>query len=62
MSEYVKRHFLRELVRNKNYGKEKFQAALKETFLQMDVIMQKPEGQKELKDILKGSEVGWPLE
>ena len=52
VSEYVKRHFVAELTKNKNYKAGKYQLALKETFLEMDNMMLKPEGKKEILKIL----------
>ena len=52
VSEWVKRHFVAELTKNKNYKAGKYQLALKETFLEMDNMMLKPEGKKEILKIL----------
>ena len=54
VSEYVKRHFVKTLKSNKDYQAGKYQKALKDCFLEMDRMMLKPDGQKELKDILRG--------
>ena len=44
VSEYVKRHFVAALKSNSFYKEEKYQKALKETFMNMDKMMLKPEG------------------
>jgi hypothetical protein len=48
VSEWVKRHFVALLKANKDYQAGKYQKALKDTFLNMDKEMLKPDGQKEL--------------
>ena len=44
VSEWVKRHFVADLKSNKDYQAGKYQKALKDTFLNMDKLMLKPEG------------------
>jgi len=54
VAEYVKRHFTKEYVKNKNYQAGKFQDSLYENFMNMDKCMLTQAGQKEIKEILKG--------
>ena len=49
VSEFVKRHFTEELLKNTNFKNKKYELSLQENFLQMDKIMLTPEGNKELK-------------
>jgi protein phosphatase 1G len=49
VAEFVKRHFTEELVKNSNFKNKQYELALQENFMQMDKIMLKPEGYKELK-------------
>lgn len=52
---FVEKHFIEELLKNKNFKEQKYEDALKETFLKMDELLLLPEGQKELNQI-KGNE------
>jgi len=45
---FVSRHFCQELTRNPHYLAKRFEKALTETFLYMDILMVKPEGLREL--------------
>ncbi|CAD8197826.1 unnamed protein product [Paramecium pentaurelia] len=48
VAQFVEKHFVEELMKNKNFKDQKFEEALKETFLRMDELLLTPEGQKEL--------------
>lgn len=54
ISKFVSNHFIEELIANKNLSTD-MSLALKETFLKMDELMQKSDGKKELKSLLKKS-------
>lgn len=41
---FVEKHFIEELLKNKNFKEQKFEEALKETFLKMDELLIAPEG------------------
>lgn len=45
---FVSRHFCPELLRNPHFAAKRFEKALTETFLYMDILMVKPEGLQEL--------------
>ncbi|CAD8094195.1 unnamed protein product [Paramecium sonneborni] len=53
---FVEKHFLEELQKNKNFKDQKFEEALKETFLKMDELLITPEGQKEINQIKGGDD------
>ncbi|KAM3146079.1 hypothetical protein pb186bvf_001736 [Paramecium bursaria] len=55
VAQFVEKHFLEELQKNKNFQELKFEEALKETFLKMDDLLNTPAGQQELNQI-KGSD------
>lgn len=44
MAAFVEKHFIEELLKNKNFKEQKFEEALKETFLKMDELLTAPEG------------------
>ncbi|CAD8202586.1 unnamed protein product [Paramecium octaurelia] len=48
VAQFVEKHFIDELLKNKNFKDQKFEDALKETFLKMDELLMTPEGAKEL--------------
>lgn len=50
---FVERHFCHELLSNSNYQQGNYEAALAETFLQMDVLLKTPNGQKEILRIMR---------
>lgn len=41
---FVEKHFIEELLKNKNFKDQKFELALSETFLKMDELLLTPEG------------------
>jgi len=41
---FVERHFIEELTKNKNFLAEKFEDALRETFMKMDELLVVPAG------------------
>ncbi|CAD8121833.1 unnamed protein product [Paramecium sonneborni] len=45
---FVEKHFIDELLKNKNFKDQKFEDALKETFLKMDELLMTEEGQQEV--------------
>ncbi|CAD8111388.1 unnamed protein product [Paramecium sonneborni] len=45
---FVEKHFIDELLKNQNFKNQKFEEALKETFLKMDELLMTPNGQIEL--------------
>ena len=51
VSEFVRRHFLDHLVDNKYFKSKDFATALRQTFLQMDVLLRSDLGKKELCEI-----------
>jgi len=53
VSEFVKRHFVKELVKNQNFKDGNYEKALYENFMRMDEIMLKQDGKKELLNIKK---------
>ncbi|CAD8176664.1 unnamed protein product [Paramecium pentaurelia] len=53
---FVERHFIEELQKNKNFKDQKFEDALRETFLKMDELLLTPEGQKEINSIKGGDD------
>jgi serine/threonine protein phosphatase PrpC len=48
VAEYVRDNFITHLTQNANYKQEKYEEALKETFIKMDTLMRTPEGDKAL--------------
>ncbi|CAD8126948.1 unnamed protein product [Paramecium sonneborni] len=53
---FAERHFEEELLKNSNYKKKNYKQALIDTFLQIDQLLFKPEGQEELKQIKGNTE------
>ena len=53
MAAFVERHFLKELEANKNFQAAKYEDALRETFLKMDVMLANDDGRKEITQIQK---------
>jgi serine/threonine protein phosphatase PrpC len=58
VAKYVERHFIDELVANKNFKEKNYGQALTETFLRMDDLLQTTEGKKELMAIKAGDDEG----
>lgn len=58
VAKYCAKHFGPELKRNHNYVQGKYEEALKETFLLMDVMLTTPEGQAELRTLKNESDGG----
>lgn len=50
---FVERHFSKELLANSNFKQGNYEAALKETFLKMDELLQTEAGRKEIVSIQK---------
>ncbi|CAD8119499.1 unnamed protein product [Paramecium sonneborni] len=48
VAQFVEKHFIDEILKNKNFKDQKFEDALKETFLKMDELLMTTDGQKEL--------------
>ncbi|CAD8176668.1 unnamed protein product [Paramecium pentaurelia] len=48
---FVERHFIEELQKNNNFKDQKFEDALRETFLKMDELLLTPEGQNEINEM-----------
>jgi protein phosphatase 1G len=55
VAQFVKVHFVSELLQNKNYQSGNFDKALSETFLKMDELLIRPEYKLELKKLAKQS-------
>lgn len=53
VAKFCGNHFGEELKKNENYKEAKYEIALKETFLLMDVLMQAPEGFAEIEEMKK---------
>lgn len=53
VSTFVERHFIASLEQNTNYRAGKYEDALRETFMKMDVLLATPEGKKEIVAIQK---------
>lgn len=49
VAEFARDNFVKELVANKNFIEENYEAALTETFCKMDELMRTPEGEAQLK-------------
>lgn len=56
VAKFVQKHFVQEFLRNPKYKSGDIKTALEETFLLMDVMIDKPEGKKELSEIKNGPE------
>ncbi|CAD8157051.1 unnamed protein product [Paramecium octaurelia] len=56
VAQFVEKHFIEELQKNKNFKDQKFEDALRETFLKMDELLLTPEGQKEINQIKGGDD------
>ncbi len=56
VAEYVSRHFPQELLKNTDYLGGRYEKALVDTFLKMDVIMQTEPGRAEISKLIKESE------
>ena len=56
VSAFVKLHFTKNFLSNKKWKTDHIKQAIIETFLQMDELMQEPEGIKELKFLAKKSQ------
>ncbi|CAD8125418.1 unnamed protein product [Paramecium sonneborni] len=53
---FAQKHFVEQLLANKNYLKKDYKQALIDTFLNIDQLLFKPEGQEELKKIKENNE------
>ena len=53
VAEFVRDHFPSELMNNENYKEGEYEAALAETFVRMDELMNTEEGDEELKKYTK---------
>ena len=58
VAKFCAKHFVEELKKNPNFASGKYKEALQETFLHMDVMILKDEGQAELKGLKMDSESG----
>ena len=56
VAKFCAKHFGRELKKNSNYENGRYEEALKETFLYMDVMLVSPEGQAELRTLKNESD------
>jgi len=56
VARFAERHFIDELLANKAFKEGKYSAALNETFLRMDDLLQTTEGKKELMTIKAGDD------
>ena len=55
ISQFVIHHFSEEFIKNENYKKGNVEAALRETFIKMDELMQTNEGKEEIKKYARKS-------
>lgn len=53
VAQFVKKHFTRELLNNKNYKSANFKKALIETFFKIDEMVLEPQGMQELREYNK---------
>jgi protein phosphatase 1G len=53
VAQFVKKHFTRELLNNKNYKSANFKKALIETFFKIDEMVLEPQGIQELRELNK---------
>jgi serine/threonine protein phosphatase PrpC len=53
---YVKKHFIPSLLKNEKFQNGDYSSALYETFLEMDVLIQTKEGQKEVQSLMENEE------
>ena len=58
VAKFCAKHFGEELKRNQNYMQGKYEEALKDTFLLMDVMLVSPEGQAELRTMKNEADGG----
>jgi serine/threonine protein phosphatase PrpC len=56
VAKYVERHFIEELLSCAAYKTGNYEKALNDTFLRMDVMLQTPEGKKELSQLKGGDD------
>ena len=53
VAEYAKKHFPEELLKQQSYKDKQYADALTKAFLQIDVMLAKPEGRKEIAELIK---------